>query len=899
MANISIGGRLSLLQRVASLDLRYGPYSSITDAYENMGPSGDEVITAGLPFGVTEDDGSVSVYIWTKGEDATQTDCRKLDKEHIILFNGFIDISVSIKQQRYNDVVTKDNIVFLSDKKQFAYRDGLNFYINWKNRYVWSNENLIPYDDVIYIDINDNKAYYYNGTTLTLLVSEAFVSSINNQAPDENGNVNITKEHIGLGNVDNTADTEKVVKGASEDGSGNNIVNTYETKNDATTKQTALQQAINAIQTTVDNLVGLEGTNYAGFSIDATEADALAAIPTKYTAAGYTDELVWYLAGDGIDNLKAYHYNGTNTPVLVSSKVYDFTDFSGIAADVSTLRQDIDALGPEIDKLKPKNIVEDGLWICGSDGKALLRLDQLDSMGALGQNLAHTIKTLINDKLGTGVTKIEASQLGTELTAKIEEIAESKAGKLEPKDIVEDGIWLCDPSGKALLRLDTLDTKGGIGENLANSIKTLIQSTSATGFTTLEAQALGTNITALIEAIASGGSGGGGNTNVIDTVEDGFYIANEEGEVFAKYIDGTWHFGQVDGIAKSVSALAGTNGCRVSMDMESNDKVQVSNYPIHEMKGTTICFGGKITSSVGTIRVGKNSNEDRGSYAEVTSTKLRIVFYRYETETHVAEIEHGLNLSTFVNVLFEYKGDLKAKATVQTLGGWATIEPDTYDVIVNGVKTGMTTINFSTMYGPVTAQTIGTPMTGCKISIHNPYYRCPVWMFGDSYFSVNGSRWIGVLRELGYFNFYLNGFGGRTSAGALQDLRRALNWGTPKYLVFALITNDGPSADQFRYNIEQVLALCKERGITPVFTTQGLPAWDYTLHCEYLYSTGERVIDFAHAVAPNGWAAGSTWYEGLLSSDNAHPTPNGARTLAMQAMKDMPEILQLCKGGLE
>ena len=132
MANISIGGRLSLLQRVASLDLRYGPYSSVADAYENMGPSGDEVITAGLPFGVTEDDGSVSVYIWTKGEDATQNDCKKLDKEHIILFNGFIDISVSIKQQSYNDVATKNNIVFLNDRKQFAYRDGLNFYINWK-----------------------------------------------------------------------------------------------------------------------------------------------------------------------------------------------------------------------------------------------------------------------------------------------------------------------------------------------------------------------------------------------------------------------------------------------------------------------------------------------------------------------------------------------------------------------------------------------------------------------------------------------------------------------------------------------------------------------------------------------------------------------------------------------
>lgn len=351
MANISIGGRLSLLQRVASLDLRYGPYSSIADAYENMGPSGDEVITAGLLFGVTEDDGSVSVYIWTKGEDATQADCRKLDKEHIVLFNGFIDISVFIKQQSYNDVATKDNIVFLNDRKQFAYRDGLNFYINWKNRYVWSNENLIPYDDVIYIDINDNKAYYYNGTTLALLASETFVSSINNQAPDENGNVSITKEHIGLDKVDNTSDTEKVVKGASEDGSGNNIATTYETKTDATTKQTTLQGAINALQTSVAALTGLDSTNFGGFSIKSTEADAISNIATLYTADGYTDELLWYMAGTSISSVKAYRYNGSGTPTAISSDSYDCLDFSGLIADVSTLSQNLAALGPKIDKV--------------------------------------------------------------------------------------------------------------------------------------------------------------------------------------------------------------------------------------------------------------------------------------------------------------------------------------------------------------------------------------------------------------------------------------------------------------------------------------------------------------------------------------------------------------------
>lgn len=47
------------------------------------------------------------------------------------------------------------------------------------------------------------------------------------------GNVNITKANIGLGNVDNTADKDKTVKEAGKatnDGAGNNIVDTYATK---------------------------------------------------------------------------------------------------------------------------------------------------------------------------------------------------------------------------------------------------------------------------------------------------------------------------------------------------------------------------------------------------------------------------------------------------------------------------------------------------------------------------------------------------------------------------------------------------------------------------------------------------------------------------------------------
>ena len=47
-------------------------------------------------------------------------------------------------------------------------------------------------------------------------------------------------------------------------------------------------------------------------------------------------------------------------------------------------------------------------------------------------------------------------------------------------------------------------------------------------------------------------------------------------------------------------------------------------------------------------------------------------------------------------------------------------------------------------------------------------------------------------------------------------------------------------------------------------------------------------IDFAKVV--NAEEIGSTWYDGMLSSDNVHPTEEGARALANAIINDFPII---------
>lgn len=88
---------------------------------------------------------------------------------------------------------------------------------------------------------------------LYTLASTGGVTGVKGEAEStyRKGNVNITKANIGLGNVDNTADSVKNVATAvkaSEDGKGNNIVATYATKTQVETAQQTANNALNIAQ---------------------------------------------------------------------------------------------------------------------------------------------------------------------------------------------------------------------------------------------------------------------------------------------------------------------------------------------------------------------------------------------------------------------------------------------------------------------------------------------------------------------------------------------------------------------------------------------------------------------------------------------------------------------------
>ena len=89
---------------------------------------------------------------------------------------------------------------------------------------------------------------------------------------------------------------------------------------------------------------------------------------------------------------------------------------------------------------------------------------------------------------------------------------------------------------------------------------------------------------------------------------------------------------------------------------------------------------------------------------------------------------------------------------------------------------------------------------------------------------------------------------------------------------------------------DECIAICEEYGIIPILTTTpNTPKVKNSLKNDYVKSLGYRYIDFAAAVA--GEELGSSWTQGMISGDNVHPSPSGAKALYEQVIKDFPEIM--------
>lgn len=327
---------------------------------------------------------------------------------------------------------------------------------------------------------------------------------------------------------------------------------------------------------------------------------------------------------------------------------------------------------------------------------------------------------------------------------------------------------------------------------------------------------------------------------------------------------------------EQVSSWLGNPGARITSINLSSD-LALADYPTANKIGDKYTFGCKVSSFSG-IKICRGYNTTYGAFFEIDGTNVKL-YKGTDTTTPVATVAHGLTISTMLNVNINVTNDGKAVLTMQTLGGsfTHTFADWSYNIA-----------------GSLVVKNAGSTVSDCVFTATNEYFKNPIWIFGASFESVSDTRWPGQLKNMGYFNYLLNGYPGRDGRKSILDFEKALNFGVPKYLYFPS-SNDASDAI-FEQTLIRIMALCDTYGITLIANLKAdNKESNFSVRRTAVINAGCRYVSTYDAVQDPSitWSEGTdNWYSGFQGSDGVHPTELGAKAIAMQFLKDFPEIAQ-------
>ena len=300
-----------------------------------------------------------------------------------------------------------------------------------------------------------------------------------------------------------------------------------------------------------------------------------------------------------------------------------------------------------------------------------------------------------------------------------------------------------------------------------------------------------------------------------------------------------------------------------------------------------------VVGTVGDIKVGFGpSNKAMAGHIELTPTTVKI----YYNGSLVQEYTHGLTLTQDTTIILCTKTD---GATTTNYVSVSDGMGNTY-----GVGDGFTEAwpsNSRMGVGKPYITNAGTSSIGASLSFFPMDLCAKIWVFGDSYVSLNDpARWPYYLFQRNMDKWLLNGFSGEAPNEGLTDFQTLLLGGyKPTYAVWTLGMNGandtGTSgnytiADAQATTINSFLDICSANGITPILAAvPTVPSRQRTGYDNFVKSKGVRIIDFATAVGTN---ENGQWRTGLLESTGSqvHPTIAGAKVLADRVLLDFPEI---------
>ena len=296
---------------------------------------------------------------------------------------------------------------------------------------------------------------------------------------------------------------------------------------------------------------------------------------------------------------------------------------------------------------------------------------------------------------------------------------------------------------------------------------------------------------------------------------------------------------------------------------------------IDNKKNAVIEFIGYF-SSFTSLTVGHGYGSISGSWVVVDDTNLT-VYYSAPAQVK-AQVAHGLTISDFIHVTVRQLNNAHADITITTASGDYTL--------TNAVWVGC--------QGMIYAN-VGSTINDVVINAVYRDFNEKLFLYGDSYVSLDDpARYPYYLIKNGYTRFLLDGWAGRASSDALLSFKNTVALVVPKYIIWAIGMNNADSGavnPTWLADTQELLQICAAKGITPILTvTPNTPTHDNTYKNAWVKASGYRYIDFAKAVGAE--SSGSSWYTGMLYSDNVHPTALGAKALYARLITDAPEIMR-------
>lgn len=285
-----------------------------------------------------------------------------------------------------------------------------------------------------------------------------------------------------------------------------------------------------------------------------------------------------------------------------------------------------------------------------------------------------------------------------------------------------------------------------------------------------------------------------------------------------------------------------------------------------------------LVQTLGKIRISKGESLPyRSGKIEIDSTYL-YVFDPDNPSAILETIPHGLTISDVLSVLIcvgakPSVGDNLYKADIVISSNSDDIFSTQIDW--NGCNDNVKVTNVSGIYNNV------------SVFFGGDAFKKEIWICGDSYTGF----WPQYAMQENAVNYMLDGNAGRGSIMALASLNNALILGRPKILIWAMGMNDGDGNSSVNSDWLSVFnslnELCKRNNIQLIpVTIPNTPTIINYYKNEIVRNSGLKYIDLATLLGAN--TIGSSWFSGLLSSDNVHPTSRGSKLIANIILSQIP-----------